>query len=420
MSQTDKLYAVEYEAEASWAENVSTFATYRPAILTAIDTSNLKHDAIEPERVVQQLQGGTPPILGPKSGEFTMELWATGHGSSTSGAITLDPNEVFKGFIFGNPSLAEALSAPTRSAASGTTINGAGSTTTVLVTTASGTFARGSLCRVGAGGGTADGRGNGKFYAVNNHTGTNLTLRHATQANPANADIVYTAVNFYFNETVANTAVKGVRFRFLSGDKQYICRGCWPKTVELVGTDVSERPRWRITWGVSEWDSTSSGIFPSAVATNTFNPAPVCGGAIQVQDVGVTTRNERNARGFKITIEMGVVPLEGHGGVWPFQTYVAAVRTPSKIRASWIETAGDGHATWEAKYLAGTAQAITASLSITNGSALGIQMQNFKLDKRPVQISHNGINSVMLEGYACAGTDVTTELSQAALVVAYA
>ena len=419
MSNTNELYAVEYEAETAWAENVSTFATHRIAILGPIDTTKLTQDAVDPERAVQQLQGGTQPILGPKKGSFTMRVWATGHGAATSGAVTLDPMEIFKGYFFGNPSLTEVQSCPTRSAASGTTA-AAGSTTTAVNTVASGTFARGSLCRLGTGGVSSDARGGGKFYAVNNHTATVLTLRHATQAALNAADVIHSAVNFYFNETVANTAVKGLRFRFLSADKKYICRGCWPMSAKLTGTNPGERPVWEIEWGVSSWDSTVTGTFPSAVASNQYNPAPIGGGELQVQDFGVTTRNPRNARGFTLDIDLGIVPLEGHNGVDPYQTTIGAVRTPSKIRASWIEASGEGHDTWETKYLAGTAQSITWSGSTAAGTALGVHLQNFKIDKRPVQMNHNGVNSVMVEGYACAGTDLTTELSQAACVIAYA
>jgi hypothetical protein len=415
VSQSNQLFALEYEPEGSWAENVAMTPTHRIPVLGPI-TPDFTQDMVEPERAVQQLQGGTAPILGPKSGSFRFSIWATGHGSPTSGAITLDAMETLVGYGFGNPSLGEPLSAPTRSAASGTTAAG-GSTTTNVVTAASGTFARGSLCRLGAAG---DARGGGKFYAINNHTGTSLLLRHATQGALNAADVVHAAVNFYFPETIAGTAVKGLRFRFLSGDKKYIARGCWIQSVALTSTNVSERPRWEFEVGVSEWDTTDTGSFPSAVASNQHNPAPVCGGAIQVQDAGVTTRNERNARDFTLTIETGIQPLRGHGGVWPYQTFVGAVRTPSKIRASWIETAGDGHDTWEAKYLAGTAQSLTASLSINAGSALGVHIQQLRLDKRPIQIVNDNVNSVQLEGYACAGDDLATELSQAAAVIAYA
>jgi hypothetical protein len=414
VSQTDRLFALEYEAEAGWAENVSTFATHRIPCLGPI-VPDFKQDMIEPERAVQQLQGGTAPILGPKSGTFRFRVHATGHGSATSGAVALTAMETFKGYGFGNPSLGESLSAPTRSAANGTTAAG-GSTVSNVVTAASGTIARGSLVRLGA---ARDGRGGGKFYAVNNHTGTNLALRNDTQLALNAADVVHSAVNFYFPETIAGTAVKGLRFRFLYLDKQYLARGCWIQSITLVDTDVGQTPKWEFEVGVSEWDSTTGATFPSAVAMSTDNPSPVCGGALHVQDVGVTTRNERNARGFTLTIQTGIQPTRGHGGLWPYQTYVGAIRTTSKIRASWIEAVTD-IATWETKYRAGTAQQLVASLSITAGSALGVHIQTLRLDKHPVLIVNDNTNAVQLEGYACAGTDTATELSQAAAVIAYA
>ena len=131
MAQTNRLQALEWEPEASWAVDTSTF-TKRGPILGTVDVSSLKQDAIDPERAVQQLQGGTPKILGPKSGSIKFSIWATGHGSATSGAVTITDLETLVGYFFGNPSLAENVSAPTRSATSGTTAD-AGSTTTSTV-----------------------------------------------------------------------------------------------------------------------------------------------------------------------------------------------------------------------------------------------------------------------------------------------
>jgi hypothetical protein len=415
VAQTNLLQALEWEPEASWAEDVSTF-TKRAAILGTVEVS-LKQDAIDPERAVQQLQGGTAKILGPKSGTIKFSVWATGHGSATSGAVTVTDHETLVGYGWGNPSLGEALSAPTRSAASGTTA-GVGSTVSSVVTAASATFARGSLCRLGSS--TANRtRGGGKFYAVSSHVGTALALRNDTEAALQSGDVVHSAVNFYFPETVAATACKGLRFRFLSADKKYIARGCWLQSMTLRDTNVGSRPRWDLEFGVSEWDDTSA-TFPTALTHDTTNPAPVCGGSIHVQDYGSGVRNERTARDFTVTITAGCQPVRGHNGVWPYQTYVGAIRTPAKVEVSWVESAADGHDTYRTKYEAGTAITIVASLSITSGSALGFHAHTARLLESPVQVANDGMNAVMLRAECQAGPDTTTELSQACAVVAYA
>jgi hypothetical protein len=414
---TNALCAVEYEAEATWGVNTSTFATHRVPILDPVDVSGLNQDGIEPLRAVQQMQGGTTPIMGPLGGSFKTRLWLTGHGSTTSGATTLDAMETFKGYAFGNPANSTGVIA---SAATGTTA-AVGSTTTNVVTAASGTFARGSLCRIGTSGLSKDVRGGGQFYPINNHTTTNLLLRHATPTAAANADVVYAAINFWFPELAGNTAVKGLRFRFLTPDQQYECHGCWPMSVTITGTNPAEVPIMEIEWGVTWWQSTSGGTFPSSVTQNQYNPAPVGGGSFIVYDVGSTVATEYSIRAFSVSIQLGIAPLPGVNTVHPRARYVGAVRQPSKIRFSFTYDAeAAGTNTFETKRQAGTSIGWTWSGSTTAGSALGMHAQNCKLDKAVRQVQMNNINSYTVEGYCCAGSDTTTDLSQAALVMAYA
>lgn len=417
MSQTDALFQLEYEQETSWGENVSTFATHRPPLIKPIDLTPLTQDAVNSNRNISQLQGGTSWFPGLKDGQLTLDMYLHGHGGVTSGAVTIDPVETFWSYFFGNPSLVEANAAPTRSAASGTTV-AAGSTTTAVNTVASGTFARGSLCRIGTGGLSADGRGSGQFYQVNNHTGTVLNLRNATIANPNAADVVHSGVNLYLPETPANTAIKSWRGRILTGNQRYFVRGVYPKALRLQGLSPGEIATLSGDVGITSWDSTSGGTFPSAVARNDYDPQPNAGGSFIVGDAGSTVRFPYDAREFNINIELGVVPLPGHGAVDPFSKYVAARRTPSKITGSFvIDAEATGTNTFETKFLAKTSFWIVASLSTTAGAALGIALQNCKITKRPKQVSRNGINSILVEFCAYAGTDTTTDLSQAALVV---
>lgn len=423
MSNTDQLGALEYEQEASWCVNTSTFAAHRIPILDPIDTSGLTEEALDPERIVQQLQGGTTPVRSFRGGTFHTKMWLHGHGASTAGALSLDALETLMGYVWGNPALAESISCPTRSATASTPINGAGSTTTSLVTTASGTFARNSLIRLGAGGASADGKGSGQFYPVDNHTGTALALKHATITAAGNADVVYPAVNFYLPETTASsaTSVSGLRMRWLTPEQQYISRGTHAKGFTLSGLNGAEHPMIDVEWEASYWDSTTGGTYPSAVTQNQYNPSPNAGGTFIVGDVGSTTRTAYSVRDFTISVELGMHSFPGHTGVFPQQRYTGARRIGSKIRWSFIVDAASGADAFEAKYDAGTAIWINNSLSVTAGSALGFWMQNCKIDKRPRQISHNGINSILVEGYACAGTSNTsTELAQAALVMGWA
>lgn len=417
MSNTSLLAALEYEQEATWCVNAPTFATHRWPLIDEI-IYDLKQEGMDARRIVQQLQGGTAVVKGIKSGTVKTKMHLHGHGGPTSGAVAIDPVETIWGFVFGNPSLAENLSCPTRSAPNGTTINGAGSTTTVLVTTASGTFARGALCRVGTGGISADGKGSGQFYPIANHTGTNLTLRHATITAPSDTNVVHSGVNFYLPETTPNSTVKSWRGRILTPDQQYITRGMFPTAIVLAGLSPAETSSLEVDWGVSDWDETNGGTWPSAVASNQYNPSPNAGGSFVVTDVGSSVRTAYDIRQFSVTIDLGIIPFEGHAGVGPYQKYISARRVPSKVRGSFTVDAPAAAAAnvWLSKFDAGTAIAITNSLSVTSGSAQGIHMQNCKILERPKQVNVNGINGLVVNFEAHAGTDLTTELSQAAFV----
>jgi hypothetical protein len=253
MSYTDALCALEYEQESSWGENVSTFATHRIPLTKPIDVGSLMQEGMDPGRNVSQLQGGTTWFPGVKDGTFTTTHWLHGHGGATSGAVTIDPLETFHGFAWGNPSLAEANAAPTRSAASGTTV-AAGSTTTAVNTVASGTIARGSLVRIGTSGLSADTRGGGQFYQVNNHTGTVLTTRNALIAAPNAADVVHVAVNLYMPETVGNSQIKSWRGRVLTpANQRYILRGMYPKAIKLDGLAGGQFATIGYDWGVTSF-----------------------------------------------------------------------------------------------------------------------------------------------------------------------
>jgi hypothetical protein len=421
MSYTDALCALEYEQESSWGENVSTFATHRIPLTKPIDVGSLMQEGMDPGRNVSQLQGGTTWFPGVKDGTFTTTHWLHGHGGATSGAVTIDPLETFHGFAWGNPSLAEANAAPTRSAASGTTV-AAGSTTTAVNTVASGTIARGSLVRIGTSGLSADARGGGQFYQVNNHTVTVLTTRNALIAAPNAADVVHVATNLYLPESVGNSQIKSWRGRVLTpANQRYILRGMYPKAIKLDGLAGGQFATIGYDWGVTSFVETSGGAWPSAVTRNDYNPAPNAGGSFIMGTVGSTVRTAYNVRDFSLNIDLGVTPLGGHAAVDPYSKYVSAVRTTSKVTGSvTIDAEATGTNTFAGYFDASTSFWIVASLATVPGAALGIALQNCKLTRRPVQVSRNGILSFTLDFCAYAGSDTTTDLSQAALVIGLA
>lgn len=418
MSNPSALSAIEYEAEGAGAfgEDVASFATHRLPIRGPVDASGLLHPKVDPERSQQTRQGGSPYVIMAQGGSFKTKLDLPGHGSTMVGSPTLDAIETIFGYVWGNVALSSAAS---------TTLTGG--TAAVPTTTASGTFSAGSMCRIGS---VNDARGGGQFYGIATHVTTSLTLLNAMNAGATNGDVLYPVTCIYPAETVTSSAfapgvgagtVPGLRFRLLTGNLRYECHGCYPTSVSLTGLNVGERPTAEITWAVSWWRLTT-GTFPSVVASNQYNPAPIAAGSLNVNTIGTTTINRRAARNFTVNYKLGIVPLPGPGGANIYQTVVGCRRTVDEIRVSWTEDADAATTTpvLEGYWLDGLPRHLEWSGSVTNGSAIGILMRSINIcDARPVQKMDGGINRIMVTAEANTGATLTNDLTQTAFILGF-
>ncbi len=417
MSNAAELGAVEWEPEGAWAENVSTFANRAPVIST-IDLSGLKQDKLEPGFLTQYLQGGSQHILGPQAGSFKTRFHFPGHGGVTSGAMAASALATLFSYAYGAITVG-----PT-----GSTFTGGG-TAAAPVTTASGTFPAGGLCRGGVGGLSADARGNGAWAAISTHVGTALNLATAFDAPPANLDVLHSAVNLYIPESAndASTSVPGLRLRAVTPNLRYEMRGCYAMGLTIGGTNAGETMWGEIEWGVSSWKPTAGGAYPSAVASIQNLPSPIGNGGFFLADVGTSTRgatSKRNIRNFSVEIQLGIAPLVGHNGVDPYQTIVGAKRTPSKIKVRWVEdadAAATATPTLDAYFTGSTPKHALWEGSRTPGSAVAIYFRNLCIvGARPVQFADGGVNRIAVEAMAYTGPTSTSELTLAAMVLGLA
>lgn len=414
MSNPSALAALEYAPETAFAEASTTFSTHRIPVLDAIDPSGLTWDKEQASRVGQYLNnGGGGYVLMGKGGSFTTKLDLTGHGTDTAGTPTISAMETFLGYVFGNVAL---------SASDSTTV--AAGTAAAPTTAASGTFLAGSLARIGA---LGDGDGDAQLYAVSTHDTTTLNLLTALGGAPVADAVVAPAVNFYLHETPfghgLNATTPGLRFRFLSSNLHYSCRGCAPTGFSLSGLSPGERPQITITWGVADWDAVSGATFPSVLATTTNNPAMVAAGTLWANDVGTATNARRtDARGLTIDVTLGMQEVRAFGGVGAHQKIRAWQRMPTLVKWSWVE---DADATTASPVLQGwgtgsTNKHILATLSASPGKIVGFYSPNVCVSSVPVQMNENGINTLKFEGTAETGTTVTNDLCASAFRMAFA
>lgn len=410
MAGPSQLGAIEYAAETAFAETSTTFATHRLPIRGMVDTSGLTWDKEASGRVEQYRQGGSSHVLMTQGGSVTIKMDLAGHGATTVGTPTIDALETFLGLVFGNVTV---------SATSSTTLTGG--TAAVPLTTASGTFAAGALAPVGA---LGDARGNGQFHAVGGHSGTSLTLLTALGGAPTNGDVIRPAYNIYPSETPSaglNGTVPGIRLRLLTGNLQYACHGCYPTSAKLSGLNTGERPQIEIVFAVSRWDSVVA-TFPSAVASNQYNPAPVAAGSLFVAAVGTATRAVRTYRNFSIDYTLGMDALIGPGGVGAYQKVVGCRRTVDSIKVSWTE---DADAATASPVLQGYGTGTTSyhvlwTGSTTPGSAIGIYLPKVCFSNVPVQKMDGNLNRTSIEGDAYTGGTTTSELTLSAFRLAMA
>ncbi len=407
MSNPSALGAICYEAESGWAEDVTTFSTFRIPTRNAIDASGLEHAKEESGRTEQYRNAGSQHVLMTMGGSFKMDLDLTGHGSTMVGSPSLTARETLIGLVLGNAAL---------SASASTTLTGG--TAAVPTTTASGTFSAGGLCRVGT---LGDTDGNGQMYAIGTHVTTTLTLLGALDGAPQNGAVLYPVAQMYPSSSPTSTSITGLRFLLQTANLQYECHGCYPMSVSFSGLSTGERPTMSITWGVSWWRY-STATFPSATSSDSFLPAPVAAGSFNVQTVGTTTRNTRSIRNFSLEYTLGIEPLLGPGGVNAYQKVIGATRTNDSIKLSWTEDA-DAATTTPVLPGYGTAtnsKHVEYTLSTIDGSAVGFKFPKVCISNVAVQKADGNLNRLTVEAMAYTGDTTTSALTLAALVLGFA
>jgi hypothetical protein len=315
---------INIEAESSFGEDTDTVATLKLQLCAPVDTSGLVQKKIDPQLVTQYRGDVGDWIRATYEGTFVTEMYLAGHGSVTTGAITISALETLLGNVFGN-----AVTSATGSTLTGGTAN-------IPTTTDSGTLDPGDLCFIGA---LGDGDGNGQCYPVATHSGTNLTLLVDLQGAPVNGAVRYGGTTIYPSSAASSTSVTSYRMHISSAAMQYLCHGVFPTSVTFSGLNPGELPKVAITWMAAWWEYKAS-TFPSVVSSYSFNPAATAAGSWVVNTVGTTTNDtttRRSYRNMTLNYTLGIVPLRGPGGVNAYQDIIGAVRGDDPCTLEWSE-----------------------------------------------------------------------------------
>lgn len=408
MSRSSANGAVEYAVETAstgWAEASAVFGS-RLAVLGEVDVSGLEHAKVDAQRTVQYVNDGTMPVRTTMGGTFKTDIWLPGHGSTTAGVVALEEHEDVLGYVVGNAA----------STGTGTTASGSPTVTSIPTAAANGLTPGGIVFP----GSLGDAGGDGQAAVVATHAGSVLALLTALGAAPAAAAVIASSVMIHPTEspTAAALALRSMRLRALSANQHYSMHGCWPQQLTLSGFNPGEIPRASVTWGVSRW-SAAAATFPSAVAVDAFNPAPSAGGSLFVQARGTATRQTYKCRSFELNVDLGIKPVKGPGGVDGSQDTIGAVRGPQVVTVTFTVDAEDATATptWGGRW--DSDSQFYHLLFNANGAATGKRVAIYLpncciVDRKPVQMSADGVNRERITMRAYTGPTATSELTLSA------
>ena len=409
MSNPASLLEINYEAETACGEDVDTVATYKLHLREPVDTVSLTQKKIDPATVVQYRGDMGDWILGTFEPTFKTKLALVGHGSTTVGAITITALETLLGIVFGNAV----------TTATSTTLTGG--TATVPLTTDSGTLDPGDLCYIGA---LGDGDGEGQCYPVSTHSTTSLTLLVDLQGAPVNGAVRYGGTTIYPSSAATSTTMTSVRMAIATGNMQYLVHGCAPTAVAISGLNPGEIPMVDITWQ-GAWYEYKNATFPSAVASDTFNPAATAAGSLVVNTIGTATNSASTRRIYRdLTLEydLGTIIHRGPGGYNAYQDIVGYRRGTDSCTLSWTE---DADATTTTPVIPGFGTATARkhamlTLSTSDGSRVAMYWPSLRVTNVPAQSVVNGINSFKIECMACVGPATTSALTLSKMRIHFA
>lgn len=402
MSRSSTPGAVLYEREGSWAEADGSSWPSRLAVISKIDVSGLTQSMIERNVFGDRKQHGTTKVPGIFGGEFKVSMHLTGHGSTTAGAVTSAELATLLGDVIGASSL---------SASSGTTLTGG--TANAPTTTASNTFADGALCRVGA---LGDGDGNGQAYAIATHVTTTLTLLNNLAGAPVNGAVLYSGDMVHSEEDPTSNAIYSYRFLLMTANKQYGCRGCWPKAISFTGLNAGEIPTVEITYGVTVWEEKNE-TFPTAVALPTEVPAPNSAGSLFFNTKGTATYATKTPRSLQIDYTLGIKEVMSINAATSNTTVVGAVRTPDAIKFTMTIDAEDASTTpaESVAWAANSEKHALLTLNSADGKAVAFYFPRLCYSgNRPTQADSDGLNRQTLEFTAYEAGSGSTDLERSA------
>ena len=403
--------ALLYADESSFDESSTTFDERLPVINPINEmTAGLQQGTVESTRTLQYQNDDRHGFKGVQRASFPIELWMTGHGSATTGAISATDLATFLGRCIGNSSAASA----------GGTVTGTPTDADTFSLTGH-TFADGALCRIGS---IGDSRGEGQFYRLDDpDTPSDPIVLNALAGTPNASDVVYAPELVYPNESPTSTAPTSMRFQMQTANQRYNVNGAWCSGLELIDWSPGRTPRVRANMSAARWTEESSSTFPTTTSTDAFAAAPVAGGSFFLQAVGTTTRATYDIRDFQANINIETVPVLGPGSGNSHVDIIGVRRGKCMLSFTVTldaETAGTQTFAdiWNTSANSRSYYHVMYTLSAEDGTAVGLYCPKVMITgTRPVQSDIDGLNRIQVSFRAVTGGTSDTALEQASFVI---
>lgn len=403
-TKASKIGFLAYNTESTWGETGTSMTARIPIIGGEVKLDSLTQAKIPSERVTQYANDGFQDIRGTFGGEFTFDMWLTGHGSTAATTVSANTLATLLGY---------ALGASTTH--NGTTTSGV-PTATSLPTAAANGLAAGGLIRVGA---LGDGAAGGQWAVVSTHSASTAALLTALPGAPAASAVVYgAAIASTLEQPTTAYAVQPLRFLLGTANLRAYANGCWIKGLSISGCNPGELPRATFTVGVSRWAFEASSTFPNVESITEYYPAPVAAGSYFYNTVGTATRQTKTIRQFEINIGVATQELKGPGASSSYQDIIGCARTGVDVSFSYVSDADDVTATpaeaarWDAAESSTTYEHHLFGLNVADGKSVAFYFPRAKfVGNRPTQTSVNGLNMVKSEFKALTGPTTTSDLT---------
>lgn len=303
-----------------------------------------------------------------------------------------------------------------RVAGSGSTISGTSSTASSIYVASAAGWVAGDMAAIGAKG---DGRGDGQVVVVSAVTaGSGLLdlLTNAPAAPTTAGETVSRLALIYPDETATLTTVRFAGM-FEDTGAQFHMMGCQLQSVQFVTPlDGSGLGKINWTYRVAVWRNQAT-TFPGSLSMESNNGFAAGGGRFFLQDFGTKTHATEQPAVFEFTIDRGLEPQFGPGGLVSDQVVRAWTRMMDKPRARFVIPWENTYSTWWATNNASfTYKHLLMSLGCVGGYQVAVYLPRIQpVGDRPiVPDDQNGQCYVNINILGTESTDTTSALTRSA------